>query len=65
MQEYDCPLHDGPSGSQVHNMSDVQLPSVKKYEVDYLLLGVTFESETPKTVHLAVPAFLVLLAGLC
>lgn len=29
----------------MHNMSDVQLPNVKKYEVDYLLLGVTFESE--------------------
>lgn len=60
MQECDCPLWEGPSGSQVHNMSDVQLPNVKKYEVDYLLLGVTFESEAP-TVHLVVSAFMVLL----
>lgn len=45
----------------MHNMSDMQLPNVKKYEVDYLLLGVTFESETPKTVHLVVSAFMVLL----
>lgn len=48
----------------MHNMSNVQLSSVKKYEVDYLLLGVTFESET-ETVHLVVSAFKVLLAGLC
>lgn len=44
----------------MHNMSDVQLPNVKKYEVDYLLLGVTFESEAP-TVHLVVSSFMVLL----
>lgn len=44
----------------MHNMSDVQLPNVKKYEVDYLLLGVTFESEAPP-VHLVVSAFMVLL----